>query len=64
MHQLYQTRQTSLIMGDHWAERIRAHTAELITLQRMPESFDPMTSEPVGGEHFTWTAALWLGLDR
>lgn len=43
-----------------WAERLRTDTAELITLNGMPESFDPMTGDPVGGEHFTWTAALWL----
>ncbi len=43
-----------------WAERLRADTAELTNLSGMPESFNPMTGGPVGGEHFTWTAAVWL----
>ncbi len=43
-----------------WAERLRADTAKLISGAGMPESFDPMAGEPVGGSRFTWTAALWL----
>ena len=43
-----------------WAERIRSDTAELISFNGMPESFDPLSGGPVGGERFTWTAALWL----
>ncbi len=43
-----------------WADRIRASTHELISIGGMPESFHPMTGEPVGGPRFTWTAALWL----
>ena len=47
-----------------WAERLRSDTSKLITLSGMPESFDPLTGGPVGGEHFTWTAALWLAWAR
>lgn len=43
-----------------WSERLRADTARLITANGMPESFNPTTGGPVGGERFTWTAALWL----
>ena len=43
-----------------WADRLRTDTAKLITKSGMPESFNPITGGPVGGQDFTWTAALWL----
>ena len=46
--------------SDGWAERLRSDTAELIRRNGMAESFDPITGRPVGGNHFTWTAAMWL----
>ena len=48
-------------VGEHrWAERIRSDTARLIELGGMSESFDPIDGSPLGGERFSWTAAMWL----
>ena len=43
-----------------WADRIRRSTKDLMSQSGMPESFDPITGGPVGGNHFAWTAAIWL----
>ena len=40
--------------------RLRKETAELIEKGGFWEYFDPIDATPCGGEHFTWTAAIWL----
>jgi len=46
------------------AERIRRSSRDLVLASGFPESFSPLTGEPVGGPHFSWTAALWLSWAR
>lgn len=40
------------------AERIISDSVKLIELGGFAEYYDPMTGEPCGGLHFTWTAAM------
>ncbi|MEL7299148.1 MAG: hypothetical protein AAFM92_02080 [Pseudomonadota bacterium] len=48
-------------MGRHAEEeRLRQETVDLITAGGFFEYFDPMDATPCGGDHFTWTAAIWL----
>ncbi|MBM2576298.1 hypothetical protein JQC91_08265 [Jannaschia sp. Os4] len=42
------------------AERLRTDTAALIERGGFNEYFDPVDGTPCGGQHFTWTAAIWL----
>jgi glycogen debranching enzyme len=43
-----------------WGERIRADTRTLIGQSGMYEYFCPVTGRGVGGDDFSWTAAMWL----
>lgn len=45
---------------DDLAERLRRETEELIRIGGFSEYFDPLDATPCGGQHFTWTAAIWL----
>ena len=45
---------------ESWGERIRADTRELIAQNGMYEYFCPLTGRGVGGDDFSWTAAMWL----
>jgi Trehalase len=45
---------------DSWGERIRGDTRELIGQEGMYEYFCPVTGRGVGGDDFSWTAAMWL----
>jgi glycogen debranching enzyme len=45
---------------DSWGERIRADTRTLIGQSGMYEYFCPVTGRGVGGDDFSWTAAMWL----
>lgn len=40
------------------ADRIRADSVRLIERSGFAEYHDPITAEPCGGAHFTWTAAM------
>lgn len=40
------------------ADRIRTDSVRLIRQSGFAEYYDPITAEPCGGEHFTWTAAM------
>ncbi|MFW5641895.1 MAG: MGH1-like glycoside hydrolase domain-containing protein, partial [Roseicyclus sp.] len=40
--------------------RLRAETVALIEASGFFEYFDPLDGTPCGGDHFTWTAAIWL----
>ncbi len=42
------------------AERLRRETVALIEAGGFFEYFDPIDGTPCGGDHFTWTAAIWL----
>lgn len=42
------------------ADEIRRHTAALIEQSGFSEYFDPMTGEGLGGNNFSWTAAVGL----
>ena len=42
------------------AERIRNDTRRLIEEDGFFEYFDPIDGRSAGGDHFTWTAAIWL----
>lgn len=42
------------------AERLRLETVDLIQAGGFFEYFDPIDGTPCGGDHFTWTAAIWL----
>jgi hypothetical protein len=42
------------------AARLRRETVALITAGGFFEYFDPQDGWPCGGDHFTWTAAIWL----
>jgi Trehalase len=43
-----------------WGERIRSDTRLLIENAGMYEYFCPLTGRGVGGDDFSWTAAMWL----
>ena len=43
-----------------WADRIRGDTHRLIEQSGMYENFCPVTGRGVGGDDFSWTAAMWL----
>jgi hypothetical protein len=43
-----------------WGERIRTDTRALIGNGGMYEYFCPVTGRGVGGDDFSWTAAIWL----
>ena len=42
------------------AERIRMSSRSLIETSGFAESFHPDTGAPIGGDRFSWTAAMWL----
>ena len=42
------------------AELIRHHTRQLLERSGPMEYFDPKTGAPLGGDSFSWTAAMWL----
>jgi len=44
----------------HWGERIRTDTRRLIEQAGMYEYFCPRTGCGIGGDDFSWTAAMWL----
>jgi mannosylglycerate hydrolase len=43
-----------------WGEKVRSDTRELIQQAGMYEYFCPLTGKGVGGDDFSWTAAIWL----
>jgi hypothetical protein len=43
-----------------WGEKVRSDTGELIKQAGMYEYFCPLTGKGVGGDDFSWTAAVWL----
>lgn len=43
-----------------WADRIRADTRALMEKSGIYEYYCPMTGRGVGGDDFSWTAAMWL----
>ncbi|MGH8239323.1 MAG: MGH1-like glycoside hydrolase domain-containing protein, partial [Steroidobacteraceae bacterium] len=43
-----------------WAERVRADTRKLIADAGFYEYFCPLTGRGIGGDDFSWTAAMWL----
>jgi hypothetical protein len=43
-----------------WGERIRRDTCRLLRHAGMYEYFCPLTGRGVGGDDFSWTAAIWL----
>jgi len=45
---------------DELAARIRGDSATLVETGGFYESFDPTTGNGVGGDRFSWTAAMWL----
>jgi glycogen debranching enzyme len=45
---------------ESWGERIRGDTRTLIEQAGMYEYFCPVTGRGVGGNDFSWTAAMWL----
>ena len=42
------------------AERLRRDTRALIEAGGFREYFDPLTGAGLGGQGFSWTAAVWL----
>ncbi len=42
------------------AEMLRKRTQKLIAEHGFYEYFSPLDGAPAGGNHFTWTAAIWL----
>ena len=46
-----------------WADRIRSDTAHLIRTGGFAEYFSPQTGQGLGGDTFSWTAAIWLAWD-
>jgi len=42
------------------AEKLRKNTQKLIAEHGFYEYFSPVDGAPAGGNHFTWTAAIWL----
>jgi hypothetical protein len=45
---------------ESWGERVRGDTRTLIERAGMYEYFCPLTGRGVGGDDFSWTAAMWL----
>jgi hypothetical protein len=43
-----------------WGERVRSDTRRLIGASGMYEYFCPLTGRGIGGDDFSWTAAVWL----
>lgn len=43
-----------------WANRIRADTRALMETAGIYEYYCPMTGRGIGGDDFSWTAAMWL----
>jgi hypothetical protein len=43
-----------------WGERVRSDTRQLIGASGMYEYFCPLTGRGIGGDDFSWTAAIWL----
>lgn len=43
-----------------WGERIRTDTRTLIESAGLYEYFCPLTGRGIGGDDFSWTAAIWL----
>ncbi|WP_216824981.1 MGH1-like glycoside hydrolase domain-containing protein [Agarilytica rhodophyticola] len=43
-----------------WAQRILDDTRALVKESGFYEAFCPLTGAGTGGDHFTWTAAIWL----
>ena len=46
------------------AKRIKNDTIKLTELDGMFEYFDPLTGKGLGGDNFSWTAAIFLKLCR
>ena len=46
------------------AERVRNDTIRLINEKGMAEYFDPKDGTGLGGMDFSWTAAIYLDLNR
>jgi hypothetical protein len=42
------------------ADVVKRHSLELVAQGGFSEYFDPLTGEPLGGRHFSWTAAMSL----
>ena len=45
---------------EQWGERVRSDTRQLISQAGMYEYFCPLTGRGIGGDDFSWTAAIWL----
>ncbi|WP_299626154.1 trehalase family glycosidase [Pelagibius sp.] len=43
-----------------WAARLARSTADLVRQSGFWEYFDPISGRGLGGDRFTWTAAMWL----
>jgi glycogen debranching enzyme len=43
-----------------WGERVRSDTRHLLSHSGMYEYFCPLTGRGIGGDDFSWTAAIWL----
>ncbi|MCA9601166.1 MAG: hypothetical protein KC417_04025, partial [Myxococcales bacterium] len=53
---------TAWLLADALGTRLAESTVELVERHGMFEYFHPETGEGLGGERFTWTAALALDL--
>jgi hypothetical protein len=42
------------------ADKVRIGTRAVIADHGFAEYFSPVDGTPAGGQHFTWTAAIWL----
>jgi hypothetical protein len=42
------------------ADRVAGDTRGLIAAEGFSEYFDPLTGQGIGGDAFSWTAAIWL----
>jgi hypothetical protein len=53
---------TGLAEAGHsgWAQRVRADTRALMERAGIYEYYCPLTGRGVGGDDFSWTAAMWL----
>ena len=47
-----------------WAENIETSTLSLIRKSGFFEAFSPISGDGTGGDNFSWTAAIWLELNR
>ncbi len=47
---------------DEQAEKLKKKTIEVVKKSGFYEYFDPLTGEPAGANHFSWTAALAIDL--